>query len=693
MLKFLPPRPTSWLFYVVAAPLAMSTASMVAAVQDSQGSLVPERIEAGAIADYELRFSPGAEGLGRGEVLSVDFPKAWFAEPFPFVKDVQIEDPTAPHYASIQLISSRGKEKRLRGQLSIDRRSRRGEMERFRHRLRLELDGGRVRPDDTFVVRFANTTAPVVAGQDVIVVSKRVPGEGDGPRIVAEIEYEVAPAALAKVRVVAPSEALVGRESRLTVVLFDALDNPITSLRRAVSLSVAGVTSSPLTVDLAQGEPGLVELSFRPRRPSVAVPVATAQTVGDSAPGSAASARGEGATLTAIGGPIRVLHRKRPLQVYWGDLHSHSRISKDGIGAGDFAYARDVSGLDFFASTEHSGDDGPLFGEGLGPGIAPEEWSQIQERVRDFNEPGEFVTLLGYECSLRDGHHNVYFRGLDGRPIPEFEAGTIEGLWDLLEEGQALTVPHHLGIQWAHRPAAPGRPGLRTMPKMVPLDTVVGGPAIDWQGADANALRPALEIYSGHGQSEFFAPEDLLAHEQVAWTSSRSADGPHYARDAWAAGKILGVVGGSDNHQAQPGLPSFGLTAVLAPELSREAVFDAIAARRTYATTGTRLLMDFKLEDVQMGGEAAVSTRKVRGRAEVFSPSKMRYAEVVGVDERGEWTTVVRWDELDLELQQNFDFRRPEEWGAYYLRVELEDELDGRPVRGWTSPVWIRRSR
>ena len=228
---------------------------------------------------------------------------------------------------------------------------------------------------------------------------------------------------------------------------------------------------------------------------------------------------------------------------------------------------------------------------------------------------------------------------------------------------------------------------------MVPLDTVIGGPAIEWQGSGAEPLRPALEIYSGHGQSELFDPQDLLAHEQVAWTSSRSADGPHYARDAWAVGKVLGVVAGSDNHQAQPGLPSLGLTAVLAPELTREAIFDAIAARRTYATTGARLLMDFKLEDVQMGGEVDVSTRKVRGRAEVFSPTRMRYAEVVGVDEKGEWTTVMRWDELDLELQQTFDFRRPEEWGAYYLRVELEDQLDGRPVRGWTSPIWVRRAR
>ena len=666
----------------------LSTFLLAGSALAAEVSIKPERIEAGAVDDYELRFSPGRGGLVRGDVLIVDFPKAWFAEPFPFIKDVQLDDQEAPHHAFVKVLSARGKESRVKTELVIDRRSRRGEMERFRHRLCLEVKGGRVRPDDTVLVGFSNTTAPAVAGRDVVLVTWHGRGcEGDAGEgvVIAEAPYEVVPAALAKVRVVAPSEALVGRESQVRVVLLDALDNPISSLRKNVTISVAGVTTSPLEVELLAGEPGSVDVGFRPRRPSVAVPVATVREHSDTSADH----------LTAIGGPVRVLHRKRPLQVYWGDVHSHSRISKDGIGSGDFEYARDVSVLDFFASTEHSGDDGPSFRAQSSLGIVPEEWEALRERVRDFNEPGRFVTLLAYECSLRGGHHNVYFRGLEGQPVPEHEAGTVEELWRMLEEGEALTVPHHLGIQWARKPPSPGVPGLRTMPKMVPLDTVVGGPAIDWQSSPSGAdpLRPSLEIYSGHGQSELFDPEDLLAHEQVGFTSSRSADGPHYARDAWLAGKILGVVAGSDNHQAQPGLPSYGLTAVLAPELSREAVFDAIAARRTYATTGVRLLMDFELEDVQMGGEALVSTRKVHGRAEIFSPTKMRYAEVVGVDERGEWSTVVRWDELDNELQQNFDFRRPEEWGAYYLRVELEDELDDRPVRGWTSPVWVRRSK
>ena len=37
----------------------------------------------------------------------------------------------------------------------------------------------------------------------------------------------------------------------------------------------------------------------------------------------------------------------------------------------------------------------------------------------------------------------------------------------------------------------------------------------------------------------------------------------------------------------------FGVMAVYAPELTREAVFDAIRQRRTYGTTGCRLLLDF----------------------------------------------------------------------------------------------------
>src|SRR6185503_6082961 len=76
-------------------------------------------------------------------------------------------------------------------------------------------------------------------------------------------------------------------------------------------------------------------------------------------------------------------------------------------------------------------------------------------------------------------------------------------------------------------------------------------------------------------------------------------------------GAIFGLSAGSDDHTARPGMSHAprghfamggGLTAVLAPEKSREALWEAIKARRTYATTGARMLLDVK---ARMGGATA----------------------------------------------------------------------------------------
>jgi hypothetical protein len=71
--------------------------------------------------------------------------------------------------------------------------------------------------------------------------------------------------------------------------------------------------------------------------------------------------------------------------------------------------------------------------------------------------------------------------------------------------------------------------------------------------------------------------------------------------DAFRLGHRVGIVANSDGHKGRPGAEGpgaslfgayGGLTAVLLPELSRDAVFEALRARRHYATTGARMLLD-----------------------------------------------------------------------------------------------------
>jgi hypothetical protein len=104
--------------------------------------------------------------------------------------------------------------------------------------------------------------------------------------------------------------------------------------------------------------------------------------------------------------------------------------------------------------------------------------------------------------------------------------------------------------------------------------------------------------------------------------------GDYYLR----RGAEVGFVAASDDHRSRPGLTGSsargalqqvgGLAAVLAPEKSRDALFDALRARRTYAATGARrILLDVTLNGGHMGDRIAMAAdRKVRVRAAGTAP-------------------------------------------------------------------------
>jgi hypothetical protein len=99
--------------------------------------------------------------------------------------------------------------------------------------------------------------------------------------------------------------------------------------------------------------------------------------------------------------------------------------------------------------------------------------------------------------------------------------------------------------------------------------------------------------------------------------------------DAFKKGYRLGVVCHSDDHKGRPGATrpgasTFGaiggLTCYFMPELTRDAVFEALHRRRHYGTTGARLFLDLRgsfeqpvsgfLEDPQLARDEELSVRE-----------------------------------------------------------------------------------
>ena len=107
----------------------------------------------------------------------------------------------------------------------------------------------------------------------------------------------------------------------------------------------------------------------------------------------------------------------------------------------------------------------------------------------------------------------------------------------------------------------------------------VGGRYADIHLAHDGRLERAVEVHSTWGTFEW------LLH------------------DAFAQGYRVGVVCHSDDHKGRPGATrpgasTFGalggLTCYFMPELTRDALFEALRRRRHYGTTGTRLFMDLR---------------------------------------------------------------------------------------------------
>ena len=333
------------------------------------------------------------------------------------------------------------------------------------------------------------------------------------------------------------------------------------------------------------------------------------------------------------------------LKLFFGDIHGHSRMS-DGTGTPEdfYRYAREVSGLDIAALTDHC-DFGTIPVKG-------EVWKRIKKAANNAYVPGRFVTFLGFEWTNWEyGHRNVYYRDGAGpvfRSIDE-ESDTPQKLWKLLEPYEAMTVAHHVG----------GGPVATNW-------DIVPGPR-EW----------LVEISSVHGSSECYGCEARI------YNPVKGA----FVRDALARGYKLGIIGSGDTHDGHPGQRSMGstvtgLVGVYSSERTREAVWDAFRKRRVYATSGPKIILNFRVADAPMGSEVrwAVSKGAVPIALRAVGCEDLAAVEILRNGER-----IFR--ERGQEAFVRFVAEDPEppvgtSW--YYARV-----LQRNGDMAWSSPVWV----
>ncbi|MCI5211410.1 MAG: DUF3604 domain-containing protein, partial [Candidatus Electrothrix sp. ATG2] len=280
-----------------------------------------------------------------------------------------------------------------------------------------------------------------------------------------------------------------------------------------------------------------------------------------------------------------------PLNIYFGDIHGHSTFS-DGCGDPYDYYQNAINNeLDFAALTDH------------GEQLSYEEWEAIKNLTATYNSPGNFVTFFGYEWThSKYGHKVVLFRRIPIGFYPSLlksSGQTPKDLWSSLNRlgfyDKAITIPHH--------PA--------------------GGPVTtSWNYHDDN-YQPIVELVSKHGNSEFsvndYTIPDSERFEQIDYYFKNNGRDHSVKYAHRILGYKLGVIGGTDTHDADPGsvysdeicqsLHTYqgGLTAVLAEKLSKEHIWHALKARRVYATSGPKILLHFRIGESLMGETVEVT--------------------------------------------------------------------------------------
>jgi hypothetical protein len=459
-----------------------------------------------------------------------------------------------------------------------------------------------------------------------------VDGDGDGTHrfLVDSPAIDVHPGPAAGLLLHVPTVARPGETIRITLAFVDAWRNAVVDVDREVHfIDPPDGIELPTSVRFEVSDAGRRSVEAVAREPGVY------------------RLRAKSGEWIAKSNPL-VVTSDGP-RVLWGDLHGHSNFS-DGTGLPDdyFAYARDTSGLDVAALTDHDH-------WGILPLVEhPDRWDEIALQTRRFYEPGRFVTLLGYEwTSWIYGHRHVLYFGDEGELFDSLDDDfeTPQQLWSALDAGgwDVLTFAHHSA----------------------------GGPiATDWSIPPDPRFEPVTEIVSIHGSSEAFDSPGAI-YDPVPG---------NFVRDALQRGYQLGFIGSGDRHDGHPGAyqpepTQGGLAAILSEDRTREGVLAALRARRVYATNGPRILLRTSLGAHPMGSVVEL-TEPINESlfVHVIAEAPLDRIEMIRSGEIMD--AVLVEGRLDVMLQRDVSDIVPGE--TIYVRAVQEDG-----GAAWSSPIYF----
>ena len=354
-------------------------------------------------------------------------------------------------------------------------------------------------------------------------------------------------------------------------------------------------------------------------------------------------------------------------QMYFGQLHSHTTYS-DGSGTLESALEYigslpEEANVDFVAFTDHSNyfdksgeanPEGALYDMSLATPFSQETWASYKNAIAAFNaSQSEVVALGGFEMTWSGGpgHMNTFATpGIVSRNNTTLNNKSSDAgmrlyysLLGLPEGKDSITQLNHPGTTF--------------------------GNFTDFAYWDESYDSVVQLVEVGNGEGQVGAGGYYPSYEEYTLALDK---GWHVA-----------PTNNQDNHKGKWGNANEARDVVLAEELTEESIYDAIRARRVYATEDKNLQLTYTVNDLPMGTVIESVPEKLRFDITIQDPdstdSTVKAELVVNSGKVAyTWTDAAELATgvLTAELDPGYSY--------YYLRVT---QADGNLAV--TAPVWV----
>lgn len=357
-------------------------------------------------------------------------------------------------------------------------------------------------------------------------------------------------------------------------------------------------------------------------------------------------------------------------QRYFGQLHSHTQYS-DGAGSLESALAYikalpDSANVDFVAFTDHSNyfdksdaanPEGALYDMSLASAASQNLWNEYKNAVAAFNKEnaGSMVAIAGFEMTWSGGpgHINTFNTpGIVSRNNTTLNNKTKDA-----------------GLQ-AYYKLLSQQEGTNSISQFNHPGTTFGN-FIDFGYWDAVVDTRMYMVEVGNGEGQIGAGGYYPSYEQYIMALDK---GWHVA-----------PTNNQDNHKGRWGDANDARDVILTDDFTEDGIYEALRARRMYATEDKNLELDYTVNGNMMGSIIDVP-EKLNFEISFNDPDRTdSIAKVELVVNSGK--VAYTWDSAADLAKGSVSVELAPEYTYYFVRV-----TEGDGDLAVTAPVWVGES-